>query len=76
VLKSQVSLGDCRIKKLLKRADLTQVELAEATGLPHKYINDKANNRGPRGMTIVNAKKIATVLGCSIDDLYEWKIRE
>lgn len=53
---------------------MSQVELAEKTGLSTQYINDKINNRGPRGMTLENAKKIALVLDCSIDDLYDWSI--
>jgi putative transcriptional regulator len=74
VVHTQVELGRCRVKELLKRANMTQLELAEETGLSKKYINDKINNRGPRGMTLSTAKKIAMVLGCTIDELYDWKI--
>nr|WP_280525612.1 helix-turn-helix transcriptional regulator [Neobacillus mesonae] len=60
------------MKELLDRRNLSQVELAEITGLSVKYINDKANDRGPRGMELANAKLVALALDCSIEDLYEW----
>jgi transcriptional regulator with XRE-family HTH domain len=51
---------------------MSQQELADKVGMSKGYINDKIRNRGKHGMYIDSAKKIATVLGCSIDDLYEW----
>jgi transcriptional regulator with XRE-family HTH domain len=65
-------VGRCRISDLLAHRGMTQRQLADRTGLSTQYISDKANNRGPRGMTLENAKTIAAVLGCHIDDLYEW----
>lgn len=51
---------------------MTQQELAIRAGMSKTFINDKIHNRGKHGMWIDSAKKIATVLGCAIDDLYEW----
>lgn len=65
-------VGRCRIKELLDAKGMTQKELADKTGMSKTFINDKVHNRGSHGMWIDSAKKIATVLGCSIDDLYEW----
>lgn len=51
---------------------MTQQDLASCTGMSKSFINDKIRNRGKNGMWIVSAKKIATALDCTIDDLYEW----
>lgn len=51
---------------------MTQQELAARTGMTSSFISDKINNRGKHGMWLSSAKKIAVVLDCSIDDLYEW----
>jgi transcriptional regulator with XRE-family HTH domain len=66
-------VGRCRIPALLEKRGMTQRELADRTGLTTQYISDKANNRGPRGMTLEHAKNISVVLNCRIDDLYEWE---
>lgn len=50
---------------------MTQQELSEKTGMAKTQISDYINNR--RIMSIKNAKRIAYVLKCHIDDLYEWK---
>ncbi|TFI48162.1 XRE family transcriptional regulator [Diaphorobacter sp. DS2] len=50
---------------------MLQRELAELTGLTSQYISDKCNNRGT--MRIDHAMTIAHVLGCTIEELYEWK---
>jgi transcriptional regulator with XRE-family HTH domain len=65
-------VGKCRIQELLDAKGMSQQELADKAGMSKGYINDKIKNRGKHGMYIDSAKKIATVLGCSIDDLYEW----
>lgn len=65
-------IGRCRIKELLDERGMTQQELADKTGMSKSFINDKVRNRGSHGMWIDSAKKIATVLDCTIDDLYEW----
>ena len=65
-------VGKCRIQELLDAKGMTQQELADKAGMSKGYINDKIKNRGKHGMYIDSAKKIASVLGCSIDDLYEW----
>jgi putative transcriptional regulator len=70
------TVGRCRLHDLLESRGMTQRQLADRTGFSASYINDKANNRGPRGMTLENAKTIASVLRCTIDDLYEWERRK
>lgn len=67
-----IKVGKCRIQELLDAKGMTQQELAAKTGMSKTFINDKIRNRGSHGMWIDSAKKIATALGCSIDELYEW----
>jgi transcriptional regulator with XRE-family HTH domain len=52
---------------------MTQQELANKTGMSKQFINDKVRNRGKHGMWIDSAKRIATALGCDIEELYEWE---
>ncbi|NYV67615.1 helix-turn-helix transcriptional regulator [Bacillus sp. Gen3] len=70
---SLFKMGRCLVQEILDSRGMTQQQLAKITGLNEKYLSDKINNRGPRGMTLVNAKKIAYALRCHIEDLYEWK---
>lgn len=65
-------IGRCRIQELLNAKGMTQQELAARTGMSKSFISDKVHNRGSHGMWVDSAKKIATVLGCTIDELYEW----
>lgn len=65
-------VGRCRIQELLDEKRMSQQDLADKTGMSKGYINDKIKNRGKHGMYIDSAKKIASALGCSIDELYEW----
>jgi transcriptional regulator with XRE-family HTH domain len=65
-------VGRCRIQYLLDAKGMSQQELAVKSGMSKSFINDKVHNRGSHGMWVDSAKKIATVLGCNIDDLYEW----
>jgi putative transcriptional regulator len=67
-----LKIGRCRIQDLLDARGMTQQELADKTGTSKTFINDKIHNRGKHGMWVDSAKKISKVLGCTIDDLYEW----
>lgn len=64
-------VGNCLINDRLKERHLTQAELAKKTGIPRQQINDFTSNR--RVATLGNAKSIADVLKCRIEDLYEFK---
>lgn len=65
-------VGRCLLKDLLKKADMTQVELAEQLGVTPQQIQNYIKKKDPRVMSLVVAKNISTILGCQIDDLYEW----
>lgn len=63
-------VGRCLLRQRLREADMTQVELAEELNVTvqqiNKYVLDK------RKMSLQTAANVAFVLGCNIEDLYEW----
>jgi transcriptional regulator with XRE-family HTH domain len=65
------TVGKCLLADRLKKADLTQIELAELTSIPKSQISEYVNNK--HVMSLVTAKIIAHALKCNIDDLYQWK---
>ena len=64
----------CLLKNLLRKADMTQVELAEILGVKPQQIQHYVKDH--RVMSLVVAKNISVILGCQIDDLYEWIEKE
>lgn len=64
----------CRIPTLLHRIGKTQSWLAGATGFSKSRISDYVNLRNGEVMSMRTAVIIAHILGCKIDDLYEWRI--
>lgn len=69
---SKVVIGKCLLIHLLIKRHMTQSDLADKTGIAKTQINEYIANT--RKMSLQNAKIIANVLACHIDDLYEWKI--
>lgn len=63
-------VGRCLLRKLLHRADMTQLELAEKLNVKEPQINKYVNDR--QGMSMQAAKNISAILNCDIEDLYEW----
>ena len=57
------------IEKLRTKADLSQVELAEALGITQGAVSQWENGAG--FPTSDKLPKLAKLLNCSIDDLYE-----
>lgn len=64
-------VGRCLLRDHLKSKDMTQVQLAEKLEITEQQINKYVNNR--QYMSIQVAKNISAILGCTIEDLYEWK---
>jgi predicted XRE-type DNA-binding protein len=58
-----------RVARAIELAETTQVDVAEATGLPQPYISDVARNRY-QTITVDNARKFAEHFGCQIEDLF------
>lgn len=64
-------VGRCLLPQLLKAKGLTQQDLADKLSIPKSQISEYATGR--RVMSLKTANAIAGALGCTIDDLYEWK---
>lgn len=65
-----IEVGKCLIKNRLRIVKLTQQDLADRLGMSKTQVSDYAN--GHKKMSLKTAKKVAIVLDCNIDDLYEW----
>lgn len=63
-------VGRCLLREKLRKADMTQLELADRLQVKEQQINKYVNDR--QGMHIQVAKNISAILNCSMDDLYEW----
>lgn len=63
-------VGKCKLSDRLKKADLTQTELAELTNIPKSQISEYVNNK--HVMSLESAKIISFVLNCHIEELYYW----
>lgn len=62
--------GRCQIKRLLIEAGISQAELARRTGISKRTISHLANDDRP--MWYDDARSISQVLGCTMEDLYEY----
>lgn len=49
---------------------MTQAEFARRMGKTESYVSQII--RGDTKFSLLSAKKAAQILGCHIDDLYEW----
>jgi transcriptional regulator with XRE-family HTH domain len=66
----QYAVGRCLIPDWLEKFDMTQKELAEVSGSTEAQVSKWSRNI--EKMSIQNAKNVAAIFGCHIDDLYEW----
>lgn len=64
----------CLLKDLLRKADMTQVDLAGELGVKPQQIQHYVKDH--RVMSLTVAKNISVILGCQIEDLYEWTENE
>ncbi|WP_299831524.1 helix-turn-helix transcriptional regulator [uncultured Metabacillus sp.] len=67
-----LEIGQCLLKELLDKRKMTQQQLVDLTGIDKSQLSGYISNT--RKMSLTNAKKIALVIKCNIDDLYEWKV--
>lgn len=70
----EVEIGQCLISILLQKRGLSLGQLSRITGISTQRLSDYANGVRP-SMNIKTARIIAIALNCSIEDLYEWKIK-
>ena len=68
----EVRIGRCLVRDILLRRGRTQADLADRIGMPASQISEYVT--GKHEMSLRIAKLIASELGCTIDDLYEWEI--
>lgn len=68
-LRDTSTMGSNRVARALELAEVTQLDVAAATGLPQPYISDVARNRY-QTITVDNARKFADYFGCAIEDLF------
>lgn len=61
----------CRIPILLHNLGKTQQWLADMSGYSRQRISDICNMRHIPGLEV--AHHIASIIGCTVDDLYEWE---
>lgn len=63
----------CRLRELLDKKGISQIELSLLTGINTSQLNDYIHNR--KKMSLNTAKTIAHALKVHIDDLYVWIVR-
>lgn len=63
--------GRSLLKVRLKDRGIKQIELAHRTGISRQMISQYANNRS--SMSVEVMKTISYVLGCHMEDLYQWE---
>ncbi len=65
-----LKVGKCLLSDRLKCADITQQELAEILHVQKSRISEYVNNK--HVMNYETARNVSSILGCSMEDLYEW----
>ncbi|HSH25626.1 MAG TPA: helix-turn-helix transcriptional regulator [Massilibacterium sp.] len=65
-------VGRCQLRKRLQEAKMSQNELAAKLKVTRQQINKYVSDP-PVIMTLQVAKNIASILNCTMDDLYEWE---
>jgi transcriptional regulator with XRE-family HTH domain len=68
---AHIEAGRCLLRQLRTKKAMTQQELADLTIISRSQLSAYENNRYV--MNISDAKSISDIIGCEIDDLYEWK---
>ncbi|TCJ00435.1 helix-turn-helix domain-containing protein [Cytobacillus praedii] len=63
--------GKCLLRHLLFDKKISQFELSIRTGIDSSLISKYVNNK--KEMTLLTAYKIAKVLNCKIEELYDWQ---
>ncbi|WP_423190960.1 helix-turn-helix transcriptional regulator [Bacillus haynesii] len=63
-------VGKCRIPELCSSRGIDQTQLAAKVGLTKQQITDYVSLRNKP--SIERAYNLAKILGCSIEELYDW----
>lgn len=62
--------GRSRLPELLKSAKMTQSDLAKRLKVSDSFVSRVIS--GEKRLSLLKAKEAAIILGCYVDDLYEW----
>lgn len=65
-------VGKCQLQPLLDKTGMSQQELALRLGVTRQQINKYIRNKTVMSFQV--AYNISLILGCSMSDLYEWKL--
>lgn len=65
-----LQFGRSRLPELLHRKGMYPVDLASLTGVSESLISQVIN--GKSKFSVLTAKRVADILGCKVDDLWEW----
>lgn len=65
-----VKAGRCLLQLRLAEAGLTQQDIVDRLNMTRSQVSDYAHNR--RLMGLETAVSIAGVIGCRVEELYEW----
>lgn len=65
-------VGRCLLKTRLDHLGISQTELAEKLGVTRQQVNKYVRERST--MTYEVAYNISVILGCSMEELYEWEV--
>lgn len=63
-------IGKCLLKLRLNERRMTQRQLSDITGISEQQLSNYSS--GLYYMSVEKAKNISNILGCDIEDLYEW----
>lgn len=67
-----LKVGKCLLSDHLKYADISQQELAEILNIHKSRISEYVNNK--HTMSYETALNVSKVLGCKMEELYEWRM--
>lgn len=68
----EIKVGKCLLKYQLDKIGMSQQELANLLKMPRSQISDYVHKR--KIMSLKTGKLISIIVGCDINDLYEWII--
>lgn len=65
-------VGQCLLLDRLNAIGMSQTELAERLGVKRQQVNKYARNK--QTMSYEIAYNISVILGCSMEELYDWEV--
>lgn len=63
-----------RLPELLKQVNMSQAEFSRRIGVSKPYVTQIIKRESVFSLLV--AKKASDVIGCKIEDLYEWEYRK